>query len=61
MITAAILLAVYHESELSVADAIEYLLAVRPVFEFKEMKPYGDPVVTWGGQLGNGRRPRSRD
>ena len=61
MITAAILLAVYHETELSVEDAIEYLLAVRPVFDFRVHKPHGDPVVMWGGQLGNGRRPRSRD
>ena len=60
LMCAAILLAVYHETELSVEDAIEYLLQVRPIFDFRADRIYGDPAATWGGQLDNGRRPGSR-
>ena len=45
----AILLAVYHETELSVDDAIEYLLQMRPVMDFAVHDRFGSPVVCEGG------------
>ena len=46
---AALILAIYHETKLTVADAMEYLELMRPCFEFLTDSRFGNTVAPIGG------------
>ena len=48
---AALLLAVYHESKVTVEDVMEYILALRPICTFEACEKFEkSPVVPRGGE-----------